>query len=114
MIETAKYYYGNHCSMHGMEILGEFLHEVGEQEWKKEWDKRYFSVFDTEVMQKAFQRINAVNDALLNVMIENYGMDMPIKQEDAKSEECLECSKLAQDYNICRPQFRSCMRLALI
>ena len=96
VIETAKYYYGNHCSMHDMEILGEFLYEVGEQEWKKEWDKRYFSVFDNETMQKAFQRINAVNDALLNVMIEIYGMDVPIKQEDAKSEECLECSKLAQ------------------
>ena len=50
VIETAKYYYGNHCSMHDMEILGEFLYEVGEQEWKKEWDKRYFSDFDIETI----------------------------------------------------------------
>lgn len=96
VIETAKYYYGNHCSMNGMEVLGEYLCEVGEQEWKIERDKRYFTFFDKEVMQKAFQRMDAVNDALLNVMIEIYGMDMPKKQEDAKPEECLECSKLAQ------------------
>lgn len=96
VIETAKYYYGNHCSMNGMEVLGEYLCEVGEQEWKTEWDKRYVSAFDIGTMLKAFQHINAVNDALLNIMIEIYGMDVPKKQEDAKPEECLECSKLAQ------------------
>lgn len=96
VIETAKYYYGNHCSMNGMEILGEYLCEVGEQEWKNERDKRYFSSFDTEVMQKAFQRMDTVNNALLNIMIEIYGMDVPNKQADVKQEECLECSKLAQ------------------
>lgn len=96
VIETAKYYYGNHCSMHGMEILGEYLCGVGEREWKTERDKRYFSAFDKGAMQTKFQRIDAVNDALLNVIMEIYGMDVPKKQEDAKSEECLECSKLAQ------------------
>lgn len=96
VIETAKYYYGNHCSMYGMEILGEYLCEVGEQKWKIDRDKRYFTAFDKEVMQKTFQRMDAVNDALLNVMIEIYGMDVSKKQEDAKPEECLECSKLAQ------------------
>lgn len=96
VIETAKYYYGNHCSMYGMEILGKYLCEVGEQEWKNERDKRYFSAFYKEAMQKTFQRMDAVNDALLNVMIEIYGMDVLKKQEDAKSEECLECSKLVQ------------------
>ena len=67
-----------------------------ELKWKTERDKRYLTAFDKETMQKAFQRIDAVNDALLNVMIEIYGMDVPKKQEDAKLEECLECSKLAQ------------------
>ncbi len=96
VIETAKYYYGDHCSVYGMEILGEYLCEVGAHKWKTERDKRYSKAFDKETMQKAFQRIDAVNDALLNVMIEIYGMDMPKKQEDVKPEECLECSKLAQ------------------
>ena len=96
--------------MHDMEILGEFLYEVGEQEWKKEWDKRYFSVFDNETMQKAFQRINAVNDALLNVMIEIYGMDRRMQSR----KNVWSAPNWHRDYNICRPQFRSCMRLALI
>lgn len=96
VIETAKYYYGNHCSMYGMEILGEYLCEVGEQEWKAGQDKKHFTAFDKEAMQKTFQRMDAVNDALLKVMIEIYGMDVPPKQEEAKPEECLECSKLAQ------------------
>lgn len=82
--------------MNGMEVLGEYLCEVGEREWKTERDKRYFSAFDNETMQKMFQRMDAVNNALLNILIEIYGMDMPKKQEDAKPEECLECSKLAQ------------------
>lgn len=96
VIEAAKYYYGNHCSMHGMEILGEYLCEAGEQEWKNERDKGFFSAYGNKAMQKTFQRMNAVNDALLNVMIEIYGMDVSGKEEDAKPEECLECSKLAQ------------------
>lgn len=96
VIETAKYYYGDHCSMHGMEILGAYLCESGEQEWKNQRDKRYFSAFNKEAMEKAFQRMNVVNDALLNVMIEIYGMDVPGKEEDAKPKECLECSKLTQ------------------
>ena len=64
VIEAAKYYYGNHCSMYGMEILGEYLCETGEQEWKNEWDKRHFLALDEEAMQKTFQRMDAVNIAL--------------------------------------------------
>lgn len=110
VIECVKYYYGDHCSILGMEILGEYLCDVGEQEWKCEYDKRFTSAFDDEVLQRSFQRMKEVADVLLDVMTEIYGADSSEKtegetsgQRDAMLNEknespmlFLECSKMLQ------------------
>lgn len=91
VLDAVKYIYYDHCTVGGMEILQEYLEQVGEKEWAVEYYQQMskFSVFD---FKKVNQRLEKNRILLVQTLADIYGtteIKNPMKI-------CLEYSKLVQ------------------
>lgn len=77
VIDAVKHIYYDHCTVAGMEILQEYLEQIGEKEWANEYyrqkNRQFFGQFAKIDFRKAYQGLANSERMLIQTLADMYG-----------------------------------------